>query len=216
MAESEYCELADLYDYGLPRGALPNPGRLISSISPTTEIVTLADHGFALDQELRFRAEAGGSLPAALVEGVSYYAIPVSDATFKVAATPGGAPLDFATAGSRIVVVTPLPVTAAIRWASGVVDDTLPAHVVPLEAPYPVTVRAATAQLAAAKLLAYTGQSQGSLGDAIAQAQKLLDRWARGIPIRGAVVPPPANLAVSSVARATDPRGWSPEGGTLP
>lgn len=214
---SAYCVTADLYDHGLPRGGLPNPGRLVADVTIATEVLELDGHGFRDDAELIFRAEAGGSLPSPLVAGTTYYAIVVSDSTFQVAATAGGAAIDLTTAGSNIVVVTPLPFATAIAWASSMVDDFLPAHVVPLESPYPPSVVAVTADLAIARLLMHTGgASRDFVTTKLMEAQKLLSRWAKGVPLRGENVPPAAGLAAVAVATATDPRGWIPDGGTLP
>lgn len=212
---SAYCEPADLYDHGLPRGALPNPGRLIASVAIGAETLTLDGHGFRLNQRVMFRAEGGGSLPAPIVADSTYYAIPVSEWTFQVAAAENGSPVNLTTAGSRIIVITPLPVEESIEWASSMIDDFLPAHLVPLDSPYPTSVIAATAQLAIAKLLSYTGQAPGTLSDTIMSAQKIIDRWSKGVPIRGAIVPPSANLAMKSGSNG-DPRGWSGTDGSLP
>jgi hypothetical protein len=43
-----------------------------------------------------------------------------------------------------------------------------------------------------------------------------LERWRKGVPVRGVNVPAAANLAVSSVVAGTDPRGWVPESGGIP
>lgn len=214
---SAYCTAADLYKAGLPRGALPNPGRLVAAVATGTEIMTLDGHGFADGDELLFRAESGGSLPSPLVAGTTYYAVPLTDATFQVAATPGGSPINLTSSGSNIIVSTPLPIAEAIEYASGLVDDFLVGHGVPLSAPYPITVVSATADLAIARLCESTGGASLEFIEAKkASGQKHLERWAKGIPLRGAIVPPSANLAVVSSAAGTDPRGWLPEEGTLP
>ena len=216
-ALSAYCESADLYDAGLQRGALPSPGRLVSAVDTTTNIFSLDGHGFRSGAQLLFRAETGGALPSPLVAGTTYYALSLTDATFQVAASAGGAAIDLTTAGSLIVVSTPLPVQAAIEWASGMVDDFLPAHVVPLESPYPAVVVAVAADLAVARLGVITGGASADfVATKLAAAQKMLDRWAKGLPIRGAIVPPAAGLATVAVTTAVDPRGWIPTGGTLP
>lgn len=216
-ALSAYCSAADLYDAGLQRGALPSPGRLVAAINATTNVLSLDGHGFRDDAELLFRAETGGSMPSPLVAGTTYYAIVLTDATCQVAATAGGAAIDITTEGSLVVVSTPLPTQAAIEWASGMVDDFLPAHVVPLDAPYPAVVIAVTADLAVARLGVITGGSSADfIATKLAAAQKMLDRWAKGLPIRGAIVPTAAGLSTVAAATATDPRGWIPTGGTLP
>jgi hypothetical protein len=213
---SAYCVAADLYSHGLPPGVLPNPGRLLGAVDTGTEILTLDGHGFRADQVVLFRAEAGGSLPSPLVAGTSYYAIPLTDATFSVAASAGGSAINLTSTGSNVVVVSPLPVDEWIAWASAMVDSFIPAHVVPLSAPFPALVVSITAELAAARGLAYTGgQSQTSIQDRIIAAQRLLDRWGRGVPIRGSAAPASSNLAAVATASDLDPRGWVPSGGGI-
>ena len=207
-----YCDPADLYSYGLPRGGLPNPGRLAGSVSTSADTIELGVHGFVDDTELSFRSDNGGSLPSPLVEGTTYYAIAVSESLFQVAASAGGAALDLTTSGSGVVVGTPLPVSACITWASRWVDDVLVGHPVPLTAPYPTIVRAVVAQLAAAKLLALAGAKSVSLAEIEKQAQSKLARWNKGIPVRGTNAPTVANRAASATVPFADARGWSTHG----
>jgi len=195
---SAYCTGSDLYSHGLPRGGLPNPGRIVAAVDSATDTLTLDGHGFAADAALLFRADAGGTMPGGLTSGAAYYAIPVTDSTFKVAATPGGAAVNITSAGSNVIVVAELPIDEAIEFASAMIDDMLPAHVVPVEAPYPVSIVAATATLATGRLLSYVGSAPGTLTTAIADAKALLKDWVRGRPLRGANVPPSANLAMVS------------------
>ena len=216
-AAPQYCTEPDLYDYGLPRGSLPNPGRIVAAIEADTEILTLDGHGFRDDAELLFRAEAGGSLPSPLVAGTTYYAIVLTSATFQVSATAGGSAINLTTVGSNVVISTPLSFITAIEWASALVDDMLVAHEVSLTAPYPKTVVAVTADLAIWRLMMQTqGLDRDAIADKLEQSQKTLNRWQKGIPVRGTVVPRSANLAITSSVSGTDPRGWVPTGGTLP
>lgn len=210
---ASYCAQADLYQYGLPRGSVPNPGRLVNSASAGTNALSLDVHGFALNDVVSFRAESGGALPAPLVAGTEYYAIPLTEATFAVAATSGGAAIDLTNAGSRIVVVAPLPFASAIAWASSMIENMLPAHVVPLEAPYPDIIVMTCAELAAGRLLALKGVASKSLSDIVDAANARLARWAKGIPLRGSSVPTAANLAVGISAGLRDSRGWRTYGG---
>lgn len=210
MAES-YCAASDLYDFGLPRGAVANPGHLIASVSAGANTLELDQHGFSEDNPVLFRAEAGGSLPAPLVEGTTYYAIPVNESTFSVAATEGGSAIDLTTAGSRILVIAPLPVAQAIAWASRIIDDMLPAHLVPLTAPIHELVKMTCAELAAHKLL--KGAAPKSLTATVDEARKRLERWATGVPLRGENVPQAANTAVSASVPYRDARGWNRYGG---
>lgn len=213
---SAYCTAADVYAIaGIQRGALPNPGRVVESVSTGANTLTLGGHGYGADAALLFRAEDGGSLPAPLAEGTTYYAIPLTDDTFSVSASAGGAAVNITTEGSRIVVSGQLPVTEAIEAASAEIDDMMPAHVVPFET-VPATVKRICADLAAARLLLATGAWSELWQRREELARKQLERFARHVPIRGAVVPPSASLAVVGVVSGTDPRGWAPTGGTLP
>lgn len=204
----DYCAPADLYLFGLPRGALPNPGRLAAAVSASTDSITLDGHGFSLNDVVSFRAEASGALPSPLVAGTEYYAIPRTESTFAVAATSGGSAVDFTTAGTRVVVTSPLPIASAIAWASALIDDMLPAHVVPLVAPIPELVKMTCAELAAGKLMTRSGTASKSLTEMVLSARKVLERWAKGVPLRNAEAQPRANLAVGVTAVARDIRGW--------
>ena len=208
-----YCEPADLHAFGLPRGVIPSPGRLAGSVSVATNSVELDGHGYDTGDQVQFRAEAGGSLPVPIVEGTTYYAVDIDDAHFQVAPSLGGAVIDLTTAGSRVIVISRLPREAAIEWASRVVDDMIPAAVVPLSAPYPPLVRMTTAELAVWKLGVFSGNNPKSLTEMIDFAQKRLARWAKGVPVRGVNAPAPANLSASAAAFVTDSRGWSRYGG---
>jgi hypothetical protein len=213
---SMYCQSADLYDHGLQRSQLPNPGQHVASVDTAADMLELDGHGLRDDAEVRFRSE-GGTLPAPLVAGTTYYAIVASDSQFQVAAAAAGTAIPLDTAGSNVLLITPPPIDASIRWASALIDDMLPAHVVPLIAPYPELIIAVTAQLAAANLLAVTqGTGQQDLTDRLERIQRLVSKWAKGTPLRGEIVPKAAGLSTVAAATATDPRGWIPEGGTLP
>lgn len=216
MSDPLYCEPKDLHAFGLPRGAVPNPGRLLSGVSTSANTLTLDVHGFAEDDEFRVRVEAGGSLPGGLAEGVTYFALPIDESSFKARATAGGSVIDITSSGDpeRVLVIAPLPVLSWIRWASRIVDDLLPAHVVPLVAPYPEMVILTTAELAAGKGLGFGGTTSRTLTKAVDAAEKRLERWGKGIPIRNATGQVPANLAASATAPYRDGRGWNRYGGT--
>jgi hypothetical protein len=208
-----YCDPADLFSFGVPRGTLPNPGRLAGSVSSVTDAIELQVHGFALNDVVTFRAEAGGSLPAPLVAGTSYYAIPAGESYFKVSSSLGGDALDLTTAGSRVVVIAPLSLDSACIWASAVIDDMLPAHVVPLTAPYPPIVRITAAELAASKLGFFTGNVPKTLTQIFDYARKRLERWASGVPIKGTNAPKPAQLSCGAGLGYSDTQGWKRYGG---
>lgn len=201
-----YATRADVYKYGFSRGTLGNPGRLVASALASTDVLTLEGHGFETDDEILLRAEAGGSLPSPLVAGTPYYAIRLTDATFAVAAAPGGAAINLTTDGESVVVSAALPFDEVLEFYSRFVDDFLPAHLVPLAEPYPVTVTATVAELAAKKLQLIAGQASEAIDAVELAAKARLERWARGLRVRDVRVTTSANLAVSGSGGGS--RGW--------
>jgi len=211
-----YAKPADVYKYGLPRGMLANPGRLCASALAASDTFELDEHGFETDDAMLFRAEAGGALPSPIAAGTTYRAIRVSPSIFQASATAGGPAIDLTTDGAAVVVATPLPFDEVLEFYSRFVDPFLPAHLVPLKAPYPVTVTAIVAELSAKKLLQIAGQSSANMTEAELAAKAQLERWAKGIPLRDTRATSPASVAYSEAAPAVGPRNWTPQGGTLP
>lgn len=207
-----YCTASDLYSFGLPRGALANPGRTAASMLASTDTVTLDEHGFVDGDTVQFRAEAGGSLPSPLVAGTIYYVRDAASHTFKVAASSGGSAINLTTDGSNVVVIETLPVASAIAWAKEVINDMLPAHVVPFTV-VPEIVRMTAAELAVGKIMTRSGAASASLGEMVDAARKRLERWAKGIPIRGTAAATRANKAQAASVPYDDSRGWGSYGG---
>lgn len=210
-----YCVRADLYLFGLPRGSIPNPGRNVLSVDSAANSFALGDHAFETGDLVSFRAELGGTLPAPLVAGVSYYAVALTEDTFQVAATSGGSAVDLTTAGSEVMVYSRLPVDSAIAKGARVIDQALIGHAVPLTAPYPELVVMTNAELAAGFLGYFSGGTSKSLADMTAAAQKRIDAWAKGVVVRGANNAPTerTNLAASASIPYQDRRGWGRHGG---
>lgn len=196
-----YAAQSDVYKYGLPRGALGNPGRIVESSLAATSTIELAEHGFVENDAVSFRVTQGGTLSAPLVSGAVYYALPVTDSTFQVAATSGGSPVTLTTNGVSMIVSADLPVDALLEFYSRFVDGFLPAHVVPLPAPYPVTVVAIVAELTAKKLQILSGLTSDSMRETELAAKAQLERWAATLPVRDAQGAQPANLSVRSAVR---------------
>ena len=212
MTADVYCTDEDLYLYGLPRGLLTSPGRQVATVYPATDILELDGHGFG-DATTRtsvvFRAESGGSLPAEIVAGTTYYAERLSDSTCQIYAAPtGGAAINITTAGSLVFVSTSLPSAQVRERYSRFADARIP-HLVPLAAPYPITIVAIVAELAAQRLLWISGQRSIAMADIEAAAHKELEAFGRGAPVRDARVTASSNLAVSSPV-TTGGRGWTP------
>lgn len=227
-----YAAQSDVYTYGLPRGALGNPGRLVDSSLAATSTITLSEHGFSTGTPVSFRAPQGGSLSSPIVAGTTYYAIYLTDSTFQISATANGPPITLTTDATSMIVAADLPFAQVLEFYSRWVDNLLPAHVVPLPAPYPITVVGIVAQLAAQRLQILSGLTSESMHEQELAAKAQLERWAKTLPVRdaaGATVP--ANLAVAqtpapgqafsvsmglapNVVSGTpqDPRGWAVTG----
>lgn len=228
-----YAAPADLFTYGMPRGAVPNPGRLLAAVSVSADTLTLDVHGLADDDAFSVRATAGGALPAPLAEETTYYAHPLDEARFQARAIAGGPAIDITTAGDaeRVLVIVPLNPLGWIQWASRVIDDMLPAHVVPLvrvddaglredqagydptTGKFPEIIVMTCAELAIGKGLGFGGTASKTLSAAVDFAQKRIARWAAGVPVR-TKGQTPANLSAAASVPYRDPRGWNRFGGT--
>lgn len=93
----------------------------ITAIDAATDTLTIAGHGLVTDQQIGFRAVAGGALPAELV-GVLGYTKVVDADHIQVAATAGGAAIDLTTAGSgdRYLIAMVDAAAAIVNAANGV------------------------------------------------------------------------------------------------
>lgn len=215
MALPVYATRSDLDDFGgLPDGALSNEGRIAHAVSDTADTFELDAHGLVTDEDVQIRSVEGGTLPAPLVDGATYYAIRVSDAHFKLSATAGGAAIDLTTPGTgEVVVIKPLPIDRFLELYSRWVDDILPAHMVPLEQDedgnYPIQVVRAVSLLAGKQLLNKGGESSAIVSQNEIEQKAVLERWATGVPLRNIPGTYAANLAVTAtLSSATDTRGW--------
>jgi hypothetical protein len=214
---ASYCAEADVYA-AVRSESIPNEARLCASALAGSDVFELDQHGLATDDPVTFRAEDGGALPDGIDEGTTYYAIRLSASRFQVAETEGGAAVSLTSDGDLVLVVREMPMARWISWASAEVDQMLVGHVVEVdEDAVPTLVRAVTAKLAGYQARVWAGRDAGDLADLLDTSRKQLERWAKGVPVRGTNAPAPANLAVArSAATVADPRGWSPSGGTLP
>ena len=212
-----YCSAADLHAFGVPRGAAPNPGRVLASAAGNVCVLDM--HGFATGDAILFRPAGDGVMPAGLASGTTYYAQNETEHTFRVRATPGGAALTFSAAVDPLVVIAPLDTASAIAWADRMVDDMSAGQAVPFDdaATYPAgvpeIVRMTSAELAAGKLLAVSGGASRSLAETVDAAVKRIERWSKGLPVRGTPAASRANLAAVATVPVYDTRGWRRFGG---
>lgn len=193
-----YATKADVYKYGLPRGALGNPGRIAASALAANDTIELEEHGFVSGDAITVRVSQGGALPAPLVAGTVYYALPLTDSTFQVSATPNGSHIDLTTDGVNVIVTMDLPWDDLLEYYSRFVDGFIPAHAVPLTSPYPITVVAIVAQLVGKRAQILSGMTSESMNETEASAAKQMQRWATGVPARDATPAPRTNLAVAT------------------
>jgi hypothetical protein len=207
------CTAQDLYAFGVPRGATPNPGRVLASLADN--VCTLDVHGLDTGTAILFRSAGSGALPTELSEGVTYYAEALTEHTFRVRATAGGAALSLTDTDDPIMVIVPLPIAEAIAWAEQVIYDSLPAHAVPIAQsdPVPALLKMTCAELAAGKLLSLCGAASRSLSDTVDMALKRVERWGKGVPLRDPDAPARTNLAASASSPPSDARGWRRYGG---
>jgi hypothetical protein len=206
-----------MHAHGVPRGATPNPGRVLASA--TDDTCTLDQHGFETGDAIQFRPAGDGDMPTGLSEGTTYYAEYVSDYTFRVRATAGGAAIAFDDAEDPLVVIAPLDKDAAIEYADRLIDDMVPGQAVPFDDAtlypdgVPAIIRMTSAELASVKLLSGSGAASKSLADVADAVHKRLTRWSAGLPVRGTPDESRQNLAAVAVAPYEDRRGWSRWGG---
>jgi hypothetical protein len=171
----------------------------VDSFTAASGAAVLSEHGLVNGDAITLRTPtgSGGALPAPLVAGTVYYTLYQTDSFFKVSATPNGAPITLTTDGVAVIVTKDLPFAQLGEFYSRFADGFLPAHVVPLQAPYPITVVGIVAQLVARRIQLLSGTTSESMDALEASAAKQLKRWADGLPVRDAATPPnkPANLA---------------------
>ena len=214
MADDLYCSREDVNGW-LPAGEISGWSRLAATVLASDDAFTLAGHGLETDTAVTVRAVEGGSLPSPLAEGTTYYAIRLTSSRFKLSATAGGSAINLTTDGDSVVVAREPDYDSKIEFYSRWADAFLPAHLVPLEAPIHPTVKGIVAQLAAKALLNLDGKSSELVNAAELAAKAQLERFAKGLPLRGAAATASANLAVTgsgvSASTGLDPRGWGSE-----
>lgn len=208
-----YCTPADLHAFGVPRGATPNPGRVLASAVNNT--CTLDVHGFEMGDAISFRPAGDGDMPTGLVAGTTYYAQSEGEYSFKVRATPSGAAISFTDAEDPLMVLAPLDRASAIEYADRLIDDMSAGQAVPFDDVslypdgVPAIIKMTSAEIAAVKLLSITGSASRSLADVADAAAKRLARWAQGLPVRETPAETRAQVAAVATAPYADIRGWS-------
>ncbi len=214
MTADLYCSRADV-NKRLPLGSITSPAGIVASCIASTDAITFDGHGLETDDAVTVRAIEGGTLSAPLVEGTVYYAIRLTTSTFKLAATAAGSAINITTNGVEMVVTREPAYNEAIEFVSRWADGFLPAHVLPLTAPIHPLIKGVVADVVAKRLLNANGQDSAVVNAAELAGKAILERYAAGLPLRGATVTSSANTAVvATLSATTDARGWG--SGTLP
>lgn len=209
MATDLYCSRGDV-TARLPPGTVVSPAGMLASCLASTDVLTYDGHGLETDDEVTVRAASAGTLSAPLVAGTIYYAIRLTNAAFKLAASAGGAALNITSDGVEMVVTREPKFDDVIEFVSRWADTFLPAHVVPLTAPIHPLVRGVVADVSAKRILNANGQDSAAVTAAELAGKAILERHAAGMPLRGGTAQTPTNLAITatSVSSGSDPRGW--------
>lgn len=208
-----YATRSDVFKYATNRANLASPGRVVASVDVATNSIELDSHGFEDNDRVTFDPCEGGSLPAPLTAETQYFVKRANQSRFRVSLTSGGADVDLTSIGAGgFAVAIELPFDAVLEYCSRWVDTLIPAHAVPLVAPYPNVVTVTVAELAARKLMHLAGHRSESVDEYEALARERLKDWARGIRIADPIVRDnvQTNLAVKGRSSATQlsARGW--------
>jgi hypothetical protein len=194
----------------LPPGAITSPTGILASCLASSDVLTYDGHGLETNDEVTVRAASAGTLSAPLAAGTVYYAIRLTNSTFKLAASAGGAALNITSDGVEMVVTREPKFDDVIEFVSRWAETFLPAHVVPLTAPIHPLVRGVVADVSAKRILNANGQDSAAVTAAELAGKAILERFAAGMPLRGGTAQVPSNLAITatSVSSGGDPRGF--------
>lgn len=200
----------------VPPGGLSSTAGFAATALASSDSFELDGHGLDTNDRVQVRAIEGGSLPAPLAEGVTYFAVRLTNASFALAATEGGAPIDLTSDGVEIALSREPDFDYWINEYSRWADNFFPAHAVPFSAgQVPTIVTGSVADCVAKRMFNVGGQGSETLDQVEIAAKAKIERHAAGLPIRGQATPRPTNLAITStLSNALDPRGWG--SGRLP
>ena len=204
-----YCSRGDVTKE-LPLGAITSSSGITADSPAGTDIITFDGHGLETNDPVVVRAIEGGSLPAPLVSGTTYFAIRLSNSAFALSTTaPVGAPIDITGESVSMLIVREPDFDGTIEYYSRWAETFLPGHLVPLVPPIHPLVKGLVADLSAKAMMNHDGKSSATVDAAELAAKAQLERFAAGLVLRGAPTTSSANLAVSNSVQSTgDPRGW--------
>lgn len=218
-----YAQRNDVFNVGVPNGALTRQARQIEGADPATDILQIGGHGLKAGSPISFKVAGSGVLPAGLALLTIYYALLITLADgstdenrFQVSTTPNGSAVNFTDAGtspfSLVVPTGPLIddfLESYSRWADGV----MPADAVPLVAPYPKWVSHIVAVRSAIAVANALGNGTPLLAAREDTEIKDFMRLAPGVPLRGDAT---AQVSTNTAVVQTAASGGQVQRGTLP
>ena len=108
---------------GAQRFQLTVGGSWVTTFANAGDLLTTnVAHGLAADTAVEVFAEAGGVLPTGLAAETTYYARTPAGSTLQLAATPGGAAINFTTDGSGVLRLKLASTEVALASANGNID----------------------------------------------------------------------------------------------
>jgi len=218
---SAYCTTQDALSW-LSAGSVTDQQHLLASVVIATDTLVLNGHNLVTGDPFEIRLQVGDDLPTPLAEATEYYAIVLTPTTFQAALSEvdalAGTEINITATGTSVAAILRIPWTRIIERVSGELDELMIGSAMPLDPAMsiddvPSIVRNYASLMAISRAALFTGQADDSLDAEIERAQKRLDVYASGKPIR-ADAPTATNHAVSGTG--ADPRGWTVTGGTIP
>ncbi len=200
----------------LPVGSITSPASSVASSVAASNAITLDGHGLETNDQVTVRAIEGGTLSAPLDATVTYFVRRLTNASFELALTSGGAAIDLTSNGIEMIATREPNYDRTIEFYSRWIDAFFPAHVVPFGVTEPVhpTVSGICARLVAKAMMNVDGKDSAVLDATELACKAMLERFMKGLDLRGAAAPGNTNLAVTLTSGASDARGWP--SGSLP
>jgi len=81
----------------------------------TTDFLTSASHDYILNSQVQVNVSGGGTLPAPLVAGTTYFVRDVSGNDYRLSATRGGSAIDITSVGTGVFTITDLALDNKVR-----------------------------------------------------------------------------------------------------
>ena len=193
MTTTAYATRDDVFNLALSAKAFVVIGQAYADIDLATGIIRLKAHGLSADDIVTLEVTTGGTLPTDLSAYVAYSVDPISFDLLRLVDPDTGDPIEsYADGGSgwRVVLDLMRRLDLNLVATAARIDEHLTAHEPPLATPYPMTVVAMNARLAARRMLttlqfdnAAFRVTADELRDTSDQDEDQLQRWLTGKPV---------------------------------